>query len=601
MGNLVQSQNRSRTPGRPAGLCQRRMPRLSLLPHALAFFLIVSLAVVTGWSVRAQGVQHLTVIRPGGMPGIPVMTGIQHTSNDVNVIWDGPSGYYQVWHKIHLMDPAWLAVGKATNLNRIATITTLYSNDFFRVSGPSPNYASVQDCTDCHGPIQATWTLTAHAQGFTNATFVAAGGQTNASCLPCHTVGYSLTTGFVSASKTPLLEAIQCENCHGPAANHAANSDDPTVIPQVDLAAQVCGGCHSMQLAPAEVVSHHPIAFSFEDWSASPHATVVPEVLALMSASATNINNCGRCHSGSARLALIVGENPSATLTNDFDVAITCAVCHDPHAQHVWTNVLNGVITFTNPLTGYAAVITNNALGPIYTNQLLCALGSTNDFVLTTTNVFTNAYNPNINICAQCHNDRGSAWTDTAISPHESPQYNMLLGTVGELATGPSPGFPGTHSRLEMQCAGCHMQTTNNVSGHTFEVTTYELCYNCHSDPAGLVQFVTNSIAGEIQQTKSYLNLWATDVAPASTNAALAAMAENYGTLAWEYTIPGTLSTGTNGPDSADQALIPNNIKMARFDLYLVFYDGSYGVHNAPYDLELLEAAQSFIEDELYQ
>ena len=145
------------------------------------------------------------------------------------------------------------------------------------------------------------------------------------------------------------------------------------------------------------------------------------------------------------------------------------------------------------------------------------------------------------------------------------------------------------------------MQTTNDYSGHTFTVVTYQLCYNCHSDPAGLVQVVTNAVAGEIQQTKSYLDLWATDVAPASTNAALAAMATQYGTLAWEYTTPGTLSTGTNGPDATEQALIPNNIKMARFDLYLVFYDGSFGVHNAPYDIELLESAQSWIESELYQ
>ena len=145
------------------------------------------------------------------------------------------------------------------------------------------------------------------------------------------------------------------------------------------------------------------------------------------------------------------------------------------------------------------------------------------------------------------------------------------------------------------------MQTTNGVSGHTFAVATYQLCYNCHSDPAGLVQFVTNAIAGQIQQTQSYLNLWATTVAPASTNAALAAIAMQYGALTWEYTTPGTLSTGAAGPNTAQQAQIPNDIKMARFDLYLVLYDGSYGVHNGPYDIELLQAAQSWVESELYQ
>jgi len=46
------------------------------------------------------------------------------------------------------------------------------------------------------------------------------------------------------------------------------------------------------------------------------------------------------------------------------------------------------------------------------------------------------------------------------VSPHESPQYNMLLGTVGEFTTGPSPGLARDTLAAEMQCAECHMQTT---------------------------------------------------------------------------------------------------------------------------------------------
>jgi Cytochrome c554 and c-prime len=590
------------------------------LPVRRTVVLLVALAVVAGLSAGAQGVQHLSITQPGGMPGMPVLTGIQRTTNGVQITWDGPSGYYQIWHKIHLTDSTWLTVGQATNLNRTAGITALYSNDFFRVSGPAPHYAGSQVCTGCHGAVHSTVMLTAHTQAFTNAIFVALGGQTNAACLACHTVGYGLPTGFVSASRTPSLEGVQCESCHGPAANHAANPSDPTVIPRVELAAQVCGGCHSVQLAPAEEVAHHPKSFAFEDWSASPHSAVVPDVLSSMSSSSANISNCGRCHSGSARLALLDGQNPSVTLTHDFDVAITCAVCHDPHAQHVWTNGLSGtlivtltetnrVFAFTNALTGRAALITNGASDLVYTNQLRYALSSTNDFHLTTSEPFTN--DPNINVCAQCHNDRGAAWmtvttnnnvtttnylTDRA--PHHSPQYNMLLGTVGELTTGPTPGYPSTHSRLELQCAECHMQTNSansDFSGHTFEVASYQLCLNCHGQPAALVQFVTNDIAVQIQLTKSILDLWATNAAPA-------VLRTNYGTLAWEYTTPGDLSPGGVGPNTFDQTnYIPADIMKARFDLYLVLYDGSYGVHNAPYDIQLLESAQSWIEGQLYQ
>lgn len=591
--------------GRPASLRPRRRFafRLSAIwPARWTGILPAALGVVVGWSAGAQGVPHWNLTQPGGMPGMPVMTGIQQTTNGVNVTWDGSPGYYQVWHKTHLTDATWLAVGKATNLSRIASITPLYSNDFFRVSGPPPSYAGARVCLGCHAGIHATVMNTGHAGAFTNALFVAQGGQTNAACLACHTVGYGLPTGFVSAAQTPLLEGVQCENCHGPAANHAASPDDPTVIPQVELAAQVCGGCHSARLAPASVAASH--APFFENWNASPHDAVTPGALASMSSSTDNINSCGRCHSGSARLALLDGQNPSVTLANDFNVPITCADCHDPHAQHVWTNALNGVIRFTNSLTGYGIGITNNALGQFYTNQLLCALASTNDFYLATTDAFTGKYNPNVNVCAQCHNDRGAAWTDTSRSPHHSPQYNMLLGTVGELATGPSPGLPATHSRLEMQCAECHMQTTNNFSGHTFQVASYQLCANCHNDVAGLVQFVTNDIAGQIQLTKTLLDLWAENDAPNQI--------QSYGDLAWEYDNPGDLSNPQglatiHGPHSDsnpaldEQKYIPDDIKKARFDLYLVLYDGSYGVHNGPYDIQLLQTAQTWIEQELYQ
>ena len=535
---------------------------------------------LSGLSTGAQGVQHLSITQPGGMPGMPVMTGIQKTTNSVQITWDGPSGYYQVWHKLHLTDATWLTVGKPTNLGRIGTITNIYSNDFFRVSGPGPQYASSQTCAGCHGNIYNTETNTAHAQAFQALQQI--NQSTNPSCLPCHTVGYGLPTGFTDASQTPQLEGVQCENCHGPGGYHAANPMDPTVVPRVELAAQVCGGCHTGD--------QHP---TFEEWETSGHAAVVPDALQSMAASTNNITSCGQCHSGSARVTLLLGGNPSATLTNDYDMAITCDVCHNPHAPQVWTNVLNGVIVFTNSLTGNVAYITNNQLGLLYTNQIRCALASTNDFYLASTDVFSNKYNPAINVCAQCHNDRGAAWTDTSRSPHHSPQYNMLLGTVGELATGPTPGLPSTHSWLEGQCAECHMQTTNNSTGHTFEVATYNLCYNCHSDPAGLVQFVTGDVSNQVQQTTALLNLWAANAAPAAL--------QTNGTVAWEYTTAGDLSPGGSGPNAAGQALIPDDIKKARFDLYLVYYDGSYGVYNGPYDIQLLQSAQTWVDGQLFQ
>jgi hypothetical protein len=107
------------------------------------------------------------------------------------------------------------------------------------------------------------------------------------------------------------------------------------------------------------------------------------------------------------------------------------------------------------------------------------------------------------------------------------------------------------------------------------------------------VVFVQGLISGQIQTVQASLVNWATNKAPAILGTA------DYGTRAWEYTTPGELSPGGPGPNTTQQGLIPLNIKMARFNLYLVFHDASFGVHNPLYSLALLNTAQSMVQTEL--
>jgi len=369
-----------------------------------------------------------------------------------------------------------------------------------------------------------------------------------------------------------------------------AEFPDGRQVPQVDIAATVCGGCHT--------TSHttYTNAPTFEEWSSSGHATVVPGALSSMASSTNNINSCGRCHSGSARLALIDGLNPAVTLANDFNVPITCVVCHDPHQ------------TNANPA------------------QLRNPLSSTNFFSLATSDVFTNKYlaNTNINLCGQCHNSRGAAWTDTASAPHHSLQYNFLLGSVGEFADGPATFNPGSHAGLPSsavfstngmfyltnQCVSCHMQTVNapyTIHSHTFAIISHDVCMNCHlTEPGQSATLVSNNVALVIYE----LNLWAATMAPPALH--------TNGAVLWEYTTPGGLIWQTNqtglvtswqqvnevnftGPDAAGQTLIPDNIKKARFDLYIVVNDGTLGAHNLTFAINLLNAAQTLVLEELYQ
>jgi hypothetical protein len=345
---------------------------------------------------------------------------------------------------------------------------------------------------------------------------------------------------------------VQCENCHGAAGNHAANPQDFTVKPRVELAAEVCGGCHTD--------SHHP---TYDEWKTSGHSTMVEDMN-----PESRISSCGRCHSGSVRLSLI---NNQPLPTGDANVPIVCATCHDPHQTNA------------------------------YPAQVRNPLSSTTDYFLTTTDNFTNKYNPNINLCGQCHNHRGASWTTTSRPPHHSPQYNMLLGTVGVLLDGSAPSDPATHAFLQNQCVTCHMQTSEYVSeqqpavtGHSFAVNTFNACLKCHPLPEDLVDFTQTAISDQIQQVKKALDSWALTKAPSALSA-------KYGALAWEYTNIGTLSTGAAGPTTAEQALIPDNIKKARFNLYLVLNDGSFGVHNGPFSITLLTTAMDWVQTELHQ
>jgi len=538
----------------------------TLLAHqGSVFILVIASFLMTKSHVSAQEVQHLSITVPGGMPGIPVMTGVSRAPNGVKVTWDGPSGYYQLYQKLGVTNQSWQKVG-GPNLNRMANVTTPHANAFFRVSGPSSQYAGSQACLECHANIHTIEKNTRHAHALE--TLKLAHQDTNPSCLPCHTVGYRLPTGFINETATPQLAGVQCENCHGPAANHAANESDLSVRPRADIAGQVCGGCHTG--------SQHP---TYEEWKISGHFGVVEDMN-----PPDRISRCGQCHSGTARLALVKGQNPASTLTNDANVGITCVVCHDPHRNHVWTNVLTGIVT---------------------TNQLRYPDASTNYYSVSTSAPFTNRYD--INVCAQCHNDRGASWTTTSRPPHQSPQYNMLLGTVGvrpDGSTGTTNAQPASHATLiAKQCVSCHMprreyenEAHPAVTGHSFKVESYAICQTCHGsedNAQALVAFTQDFvIKPRIQQVKADLDLWATTKAPID-------LRTKYGPLAWEYTEPGELSAGIAGPTTAEQNQIPNNIKLARFNLYVVTYDGSYGVHNALYGTTLLDTARNWVQEEL--
>ncbi len=210
-----------------------------------------------------------------------------------------------------------------------------------------------------------------------------------------------------------------------------------------------------------------------------------------------------------------------------------------------------------------------------------------------------------INSCARCHNDPSASWTISSQPPGNTPQQGILLGVLGELAFGLPHSDPAYHALfITNQCIGCHLQgfpfqnpAETAISAHSnYPVDSYGVCAGCHGsvvNTSNLVVFANWVVSSQISGLKISLDTWATNKAPAILGTA------EYGTRAWEYTSPGELSPGGPGPNAAQQALIPVNIQKARFNLYLAFYDGSFGVHNGPYTVELLQTAQTWVDQEL--
>jgi PKD repeat protein len=212
-----------------------------------------------------------------------------------------------------------------------------------------------------------------------------------------------------------------------------------------------------------------------------------------------------------------------------------------------------------------------------------------------------------------------TAVTGFSRAPHLSPQYNMLIGilqpdylnstngktfyTNGILNNG--IGIYATHSGLypvhgstynSNQCVTCHVPSystaAGNVSGHTFQMDPNGCALGgCHT--TGWPDYRDYQIENTnlITSVVDLLNSWATSNGPALFGSRY----NNYRQNAWEYTSPGSLGSTvtTKGPTTSDQLLLPTAIQQARFDVYMVFSDGSLGVHNPTFIPLLLKDAEN--------
>ena len=109
----------------------------------------------------------------------------------------------------------------------------------------SAGYVSAGACAKCHSEQYATWVNSGHGHALTSlATMV---DKMDNRCLVCHTTGYA--KGSPSGQARPLsLINVQCEQCHGPGADHILKPDKS--YGHVKEGAGSCVSCHTGETSP---------------------------------------------------------------------------------------------------------------------------------------------------------------------------------------------------------------------------------------------------------------------------------------------------------------------------------------------------------------
>jgi predicted CXXCH cytochrome family protein len=280
-------------------------------------------------------------------------------------------------------------------------------------------------CGNCHVGQQSEWEDTRHANAW--ATLQAAGSAAQPICQDCHTVTQrgNLTTspGGWETVKDARYRDVQCESCHGPGLPHIQNPDatQPLAPIQVDTGLTTgCGECHNGV--------HHPFV---EEWRRSGHARVV--------ASAASNASCQGCHQAQGILRAWNVKAEYLEKNGTTHIAITCAVCHDPHDASNQGQLRFKVDT------------------PLIEEHL----------------------------CARCHNRRTEPdpASTSGLTPH-APESALLVGDAGWLPPnanidrGEIFGTHGSEANPRL-CATCHVvaypvndrqtgQLITNTEGHLF-------------------------------------------------------------------------------------------------------------------------------------
>ncbi|MDZ7374858.1 MAG: T9SS type A sorting domain-containing protein, partial [candidate division KSB1 bacterium] len=423
----------------------------------------------------------------------------------------------------------------------------------------------------CHATKVAQWRKTAHAEIFTLGIDGIASDHYQSRCISCHTVGYDVSPtanngGFDDVArelgwtfpaatvpgnwdslvahypKLAQLANIQCENCHGPGSLHGGN---PKGI-DVTLDEGVCGRCHD---AP----THHIKSFQ---WKQSLHAVGV--------ATGATRAECAECHSGYGFVHAVDKDLQYLRQTLG-EPRVTCQVCHDPHSDE-------------NP------------------DQLR----TTEDVVLKNGEVISEGGLGKL--CMHCHKSRQDAVTYATVwrsrfGPHHSVQADILAGT-NAVTFGMHVPSSNHLKVVENSCVGCHMAPTpaapspakDHVGEHTFamswdggtpdnpadDVDNVAPCQSCHGP--------IRSFA-DLKAKQDYDGDGQIESAQDEVKGLLEAVAMLLPPI-------GSPEVALEVRPTVNPGYTPLQLQAA-YNYLMVKEDGSYGIHNYQFAVNLLKVTHA--------